>query len=438
MPPLLLFVTLLAQAAPAETVADPWSDRLAAVIGEGFAPAAAMRFSSDGSHLAYLTVDAKGRNVLFVDGEEQKPHDYVNLPVFSADGTHLAWSAGDRVNDKIEKWYAYLDGKKQKKFEWAGPVVMDAAGKQTAYWAGKGVKLSKDGWYRGGEYHLILGKKKVAEVRQSPEWAPALSPDGSEVAWSVLTDRYQVMRGKDEFGPYLWTSGLTWSADSSTLAWQAADGANLGAGFGQGPMPGAIYVNGIAHGQDYQSVAAPALGPQGKRLAFVALKDEQVLVVVNGKEWASRWDLAGTPVFDASGEHLAVCVNRGMKRSENGMPMLDTGWLDGSDYAVIDPVTGQTVLQQAKGECFLLVDDKQVGQACRRAIGPVWSPQGEVVAYRAEYEDGWKIVVGEQASEIYDELTAPVFSPDGRHVGFGARSGRDIWWKVLTVRSDSP
>jgi hypothetical protein len=52
---------------------------------------------------------------------------------------------------------------------------------------------------------------------------------------------------------------------------------------------------------------------------------------------------------------------------------------------------------------------------------------------RVAYVAGVRIRVGETASDAYDFVTTPVFSPDGRRVAFGAAQGREIWRKVMDV-----
>jgi hypothetical protein len=421
---------------------------LAVTIPSDYAPTADFRFSPDGQRLAYVALDAEGKSVVVIDGEAEKGRDYVNAPVFSADGKHVAWSSGDRAGKKAEKWHAYLDGKKQKQYSWVGPVVMDESGKKIAYWAGKGVKLASQGWYTGGDYFVVYGKKKLGKTNGQPEWAPALSRDGKEVAWSVLEGVYRVFHDKDEFGPYQWVSGLVWSADGKHLAWQAAEmdqgggmgdpmADPMGGGFpgGMPQMQGAIYLDGEQVKHDFETVASPAIGPKGKHLAFVAQDDGKVTVVHDDQAWKSRWDMLGTPVLGPKGKRVAVIANLGMSAAASGMPMLDTGWLDGMEFGEWDEQSGTMKKRQPAGECWLVVDDEKIGKAYLRALFPVWGPKGKHVAFRAQVEGGWKLVVDEQESDTFDAVGMPMFRADGKVVGFGARKGAEIWWQVLQIDS---
>lgn len=443
--PFLLSSLLALQgvASPEAQAPGPWESRLAAVVPEDYAAEVPFRFSPDGQRLVYVGVDAKGKSVVVLDGEAEKGHDYVNMPVFNADGSHVAWTAGDRAGKKAEKWSAYLDGKKHKTYSWAGAVALDASGKNIAYWAGKGVKLDSNGWYSGGHYFVVHGKKKLERTNSQPPGAPAMSPNGKEVAWSDGQGSRKVIRGKKEYGPYQWVSGLVWSADGKHLAWQVAEssgmpsGAGDSQGGGQPSMPryrGTIHVDGEEREHDFLTAVSPALGPKGKHLAFIAQEEGgKVLVVHDDEPWESRWDQLGTPVLGPKGKRVAVVANLGMQASTRGMPMLDTRWLDGMEMGDWDEVTGTVKVREPEGECWLVIDDEKVGKAYRRALFPVWGPQGKQVAFRGQVEDGWKLVVGEVESDTFDAVGTPVFRDDGKAVGFGARKGREIHWQVLQI-----
>jgi hypothetical protein len=58
------------------------------------------------------------------------------------------------------------------------------------------------------------------------------------------------------------------------------------------------------------------------------------------------------------------------------------------------------------------------------------------VAFCARDEKGWHVVVGEKVSPAYSEVGPPTFSEDGQRVAFGARSDREIWWRVLELASE--
>jgi hypothetical protein len=42
-------------------------------------------------------------------------------------------------------------------------------------------------------------------------------------------------------------------------------------------------------------------------------------------------------------------------------------------------------------------------------------------------------VCGDKRSETFDEIGEPHFAADGLRIAFGARKGRELWWKVLAL-----
>jgi hypothetical protein len=67
---------------------------------------------------------------------------------------------------------------------------------------------------------------------------------------------------------------------------------------------------------------------------------------------------------------------------------------------------------------------------------PVFSPDGETVAYFAIQERKWFAVVGSKEDGPYDELFGePRFSADGSQVWYGARRGRSLYFVRLPLRS---
>lgn len=64
---------------------------------------------------------------------------------------------------------------------------------------------------------------------------------------------------------------------------------------------------------------------------------------------------------------------------------------------------------------------------------PSFSPQGKALVYAAKKDRKWFVVVGEKKGQEFDFVWPPTFSLDGTRVAYGARKGRELWWKVLSL-----
>ena len=68
------------------------------------------------------------------------------------------------------------------------------------------------------------------------------------------------------------------------------------------------------------------------------------------------------------------------------------------------------------------------------AIGtPIVTNDGSHIAYRANKDEEWFLVVDGRRVESSGILGDPVFSPDETQIGYGARIGQELWWKVVEI-----
>jgi Tol biopolymer transport system component len=74
-------------------------------------------------------------------------------------------------------------------------------------------------------------------------------------------------------------------------------------------------------------------------------------------------------------------------------------------------------------------------------VTPIFSPDGRHLIFRARRGQGERFIVianpetGKVIKEgpVCDEVWPPVFSADGKWAAYGARIGRELWWKVQTL-----
>jgi uncharacterized protein YrrD len=97
-------------------------------------------------------------------------------------------------------------------------------------------------------------------------------------------------------------------------------------------------------------VSDVVFSPDGSRLAALAKEGPVWKVVVDGKAWSHRFDMAWPPVFSPNGETVAAKVEK-------------------------------------KGQYAFVVNDRMGSQVCEAAWDPVFSPDGDRMLLRS-IEDG--------------------------------------------------
>ena len=136
-------------------------------------------------------------------------------------------------------------------------------------------------------------------------------------------------------------------------------------------------------------MGTPVFSADGKRVAYVARKDEKWLVVLDGRP-GPEYDeiMEGLPVFSPDGKRVA--------------------------YAAM------------KDEKWLLVLDGRAEPGVRRIMAgtPVFSPDGKRARLRRQERGKWFVVLDGQPGPEYDGIMAgtPVFSPDGKRCAYGAKT----------------
>lgn len=250
-------------------------------------PIEGFRFSPDGKHDAFVgraTLAPAGRKAIsdgkevplvfpdwpavFVDGKPQEPvgiepfhTQALGLPVFSPDGTRIAWVV---VGASLKE--GFFSG---KEVTFSSAVVVDGKGSRS--WSG-------DTWKGGSRSEecpdatsRAVSKTVVPAILSEilPCWAgvsdPVFSPDGRRVAWTARTGAksYVVIRdGEAAAGPAMATVfGLPVFSSAGRLAW---------AGRGNGEVFVAIDGEVVYREPDRPQsfVHALTFSPDGAHLAF--------------------------------------------------------------------------------------------------------------------------------------------------------------------------
>ena len=352
-----------------------------------------LSFSPDGKHIAYKSMRKDKQWVLVVDSQASAEYDEVRGPYFSPDNKRVAYEA-----KKDEKWLVVVDGQAGAEYDGIWGLKFSPDSKHVAYAAKKGEKwlVVVDGLpgaeYDGiGDLYYSHDTKRVAYTAKKGE------------KWVVVVDEHA---GAEYDGIWI----LKFSPDDKRVAYVA----NM-------KWKHVVVVDGQA-GVEYDGIRDLYFSPDSNHVVYAAKRDNQWSMVVDGQEGVAP-DVLMSEDFQA----LAIILN--MKRIPH-------------------------VAQRRKQ--WSVMTDGQPGAEYDEIIGLSVSPDGKHVAYAARKDKQWSVVVdGKQGAE-YDEILSrqtifeenygsygyggfritkfkyfsPVkFSPDGKHVVYAARRGKQ--WTVV-------
>lgn len=403
--------------------------------GKEYSDTARLVFSRDGRRVAYAAYKSGGRHAFVSDDPEsgREGFHYMSSPVFSADSAHVAFRVGNRKSRKTEEWWALRDGKKSKKYDWIGELSLGPDG-TLAFWEQPKAKILADGSYNIGQQVLYVGKKKGKKWQNAHSLlAPLWSDDGSRVVtitskggqWFVLgaDTKNGKQRTLHKRGDML-IEQLAISADGRNVARVVQDMSALDAPGAGGP-PGMranleILVGDKRIGGQYESAGSPVFAPNGKRVAFKFVDENKMNVAVDtDKKVSAKHDYVSAAVFSPDGSKLAYAAFDGYE-IQPFYRMQSWGHL----------------MLRGEGKAKLVVrktkrGKPQLGDSYDSIESVVFGPKGERIAFAAKIGDRWCIIEGDRKSEEFDEVGPPSFDPDSSRIGFGARNGRKVYWKVL-------
>lgn len=334
------------------------------------------RVSADG-RVAFVLVKPPAKRVqvssLLLDGKRVPGSEGIDAPEFSPDGRRLAYVADPecRIADDRSRM---------------GPFVLVVDAKKGSKWHGVAqVSWSSDSAHvvavaerEKGGYCLTLDDKPLAEGARYD--GPCFSPDGSRIAYGCEHPK-----------------GKALAPDVTRIKWYIACGASR-------------------LGLDFDNAGSPVFSPDGKRIAFKAERAGRVGISIDGAAPVGDWSFVTTPAFSPDGKHMAFTASADCEV----MPGYRVTTIPGAGI-----VTGGS---------WQVVLDGKAGDAKFGAVDALtFSPDSGRLAFRARSGERWRVHCGAAKSEEFDFVGPPVFSPDGRRVGFGVLQGREFAWKVLVL-----
>lgn len=362
---------------------DRWFVVLDGVAGPERREVTQAGFDDGGGRFAAIERLSPSKCALVVEGKEVAKHEEIKTFTFGPSGAGLAYTARER-----DKEFAVVDGKKGKRYDMAGPVHFSPDG---AHWAHAA--------RRGEKRFLVLDGEEQQPVQRILPAPVFFSARGGHVAYSAVEfegekPRWFVIVDAKKLGPY-----------------------------------------------DGVSFEAFRFSPDGSRYAFPVVHGADWFVVLDGEE-GLRFDtiVNSTPLFSPDGKRVAY---GGKRRDQFWL------WLDGELH--------KQPFDELAGNFFRFTKDaKRFDYAARRGIEyalyaggrrhpvfnilyrPTYSDDDEHMAYVADFGKVQCVVLDGKEIGRYEatRCSHAEITPDGKHVVFGARRGKE--WFVCVDGDPGP
>jgi hypothetical protein len=178
---------------------------------------------------------------------------------------------------------------------------------------------------------------------------------------------------------------------------------------------------------DFESIESPVFSEEGGHYAYVATKDGQKVLVVDGKVETPLDQEIFRLQFSRDGKHYAYGRRSGEKAVVvlDGKPQQeyhDIAW----ETIYLSP-TGRLCYQATKddgdaGSKSVVIVDGKESPTSEISEKLLFSPDGKHFAYITTSSDGTSVVVDGKVGRPYDTIRNLQFSPDGSRVAYTART----------------
>ncbi len=325
---------------------------------------------------AYIAYKNKGEAVIVVDGQPIATLGNADNLQFSPDGSRYACRA-----QKDENFFAVVDGIQGNRYK--GIIIKNnfkfsPDSKHFIYVALKNDQcvLVYDGQEEKNSFYLIQDV--------------VFTPDSSRYVYKAKTNK----------------SGL-----DINEKWCVVDDGN----------PGAVY----------DKIFDLIFSPDSEHLAYVAIKDRQMILIVDGKELATH-DRVGIPLFSSDSKRFTYAFQKKNKWyiviDENQSPSYEQVY-----KLVFSPDLKRfSYTAKKKGKWFCIVDGKE-GPGFEKGIdGFRFSPDSSRYAYIGVNNDDVTVITDGVPGCDYQSIGELYFSPNSKHIVYRAfKLMTQKWWTIL-------
>lgn len=392
-----------------------------AVIPDKFTEIENVTFSQDGKHVAYkATVGQKFTVVL--DEKEGKQYDRIDYITFSPNGEKIAYVA---TLDK--KDFVVVNNEEGTRYDEIRNVVFSPDSKLVAYailyWPGGFSGLVISGLVIGDQEFKNLGNALLGSFEDftfSQNGKKAAWVTGAESSENIDTGNY---RKKDEV--YLDYYVITIDLESKKTSKLSND--------------------------TYDNISQLVSSPDGQKIAYTGSKNDKKYISINGSKYElpdngvsfiipSNYSNIVLPnfsevslAFSPDSQKLAyVTYDTGKNYLILGDQRFDTLDFYGLETPIVFSPNGKRTAFGVRDKLAIgnyMIVDNHKEKVYEGISYPVFSPDSQKVAYVVEENNKKFIVINGKEIEISEIIyTSPIFTADSKMIGYGAKSGNELWW----------
>ena len=304
---------------------------------------------------------------IYVEHEKGPTFDSVYFPVFARDAKTITY-----IGKQGDKYVIITDGKQGEMFDDIAAIRISRYGTTVAYQA-----------KQKGKWFVVVNDKKGPNF-DSIEDGPAVSDDGSKVAYVAYESSLSLLSPRHEYG-------------LRNASYQSATS----------PMRKVLMIGDKRQELDYATTIYGLLfNPEGSRVAYKVRKYNKYYVM-DGDKKGPEYDLITSLVFTPDGSRVAYDAYQ-------------------------------------SGKAFVVVGDTN-GPPFDEVYSPSFSPDSSQMAFVAKKADKRVMVAGDiryltysyQTGPECDVIYPPLFSIDGSSVAYGAVQGQSVMWKVMSLNEVS-
>lgn len=394
-----------------------------------------VRFSDDG-YQAAVVLKKDGKVYMSINSALSPMYDDVRAPVFHANSKQYAF-----VARKDGKECIVLNGREGAFYDRIEkPIITSDA--RLVYAAKRNNK-----WF-------IISGDKVSQAFDSPGPSLYASSDGKRLAFieqnsttkklnlcicsSKLKD-YARGREYDEI------SDVSNNSSGSHLAYRVVKNRKQTVVLFDFRQPGCIEKEGGWH----EKVGNFALSNNGEHVAFFAQRMEKHYLVNAKEEWPCTdykmlFDISvsdkGNALYTGAIKYSIILSLDGKVIGDRLESIDDLSFSSDSNHSLF--IAGPCPFippTSTRSEMSYLVIDGHESKKYDKIVGPRFAPDNTHVVFRARAAGQRFLVVANKTGQIlrehppYEAVWDFKFSPDGKYVAYGVKTGQELWWKVEKV-----